>query len=157
MHYATGAALTQDVHPISYCSRTLNEHEKNYSTIEKKILSIVWAVKYDRPYFFGKEFDLYTDHQPLTWLHKKLGPRLQRWLLSLGEYNINIDYIKGKENKVADFLSRISQENIEAYGLEKGNSKVGINQEFANNVENLGIAKSINGLIKRGESIKINI
>lgn len=111
--FALGAILQQDNHPICFASRTLNDHEKNYSTTEKELLAIVWATNYFRPYIYGVKFDLLTDHQPLKWLYcktkgKDINPRLYRWLLKLGEYNINIDYIKGKENNVADFLSRIN-------------------------------------------------
>lgn len=117
-NFALGAVLTQDGHPISFASRTLNDHERNYSTIEKELLAIVWGTKYFRPYLFGKEFNLKTDHQPIKWLHAKysgkdISPRLQRWLISLGEYDIKIDYIKGSDNKVADFLSRINVETKE--------------------------------------------
>lgn len=120
-NYALGAVLTQDGHPICYASRTLNDHEKNYSTIEKELLAIVWGTQYFRPYLYGVEFDLSTDHQPLKWLQAKnngkdINPRLQRWLVLLMDYNAKIEYIKGKENHIADFLSRVeerdSAENI---------------------------------------------
>lgn len=120
-NYALGAVLTQDGHPVCYASRTLNDHEKNYSTIEKELLAVVWGTQYFRPYLYGVEFDLSTDHQPLKWLQaknngKNINPRLQRWLVLLMDYNAKIEYIKGKENHIADFLSRIeesdSAENI---------------------------------------------
>lgn len=116
--YAIGAVLQQENHPVCYASRTLNEHERNYSTTEKELLAIVWATNYFRPYLYGVKFNLLTDHQPLKWLYTKtqgkdVNPRLYRWLLKLGEYNINVDYIKGKENRVADFLSRINTDTHE--------------------------------------------
>lgn len=134
---AIGAVLTQDGHPICYASRTLNNHEKNYSTIEKELLAIVWGTKYFRPYIFGREFDLQTDHQPIKWLQSKhtgkdINPRLQRWLIQLGEYNMKIDYIKGKENKVADFLSRINSDTNEINLFET-------NKRNTNDTENLSI------------------
>lgn len=136
-NFALGAVLTQDNHPISYTSRTLNEHERNYSTIEKELLAIVWSTKYFRPYLYGKEFDLETDHQPIKWLQTKhmckdINPRLQRWLLSLGEYNFNIEYIKGKNNKVADFLSRINTETNEI-NLIDSELEININEERNDN------------------------
>lgn len=117
-NYAIGAVLLQEGHPISYASRTLNTHEIRYSTTEKELLAVVWAVKYFRPYLYGKSFELETDHQALKWLHTKylgkdLNPRLQRWILSLGEYNIKMKYLKGKENRIADFLSRINKDRHE--------------------------------------------
>jgi len=45
---ALGAVLQQDGHPICYASRTLNDHEKNYSSIQKELLAIVWATAYFR-------------------------------------------------------------------------------------------------------------
>lgn len=115
---AIGAVLTQDGHPVAYASRTLNKHETNYATIEKELLAIVWGVKYFRPYIYGQEFDLESDHQPLKWLMSKysgrdISPRLQRYLIELGEYNFKIEYIKGKCNYIADFLSRINAETNE--------------------------------------------
>lgn len=68
-----------------------------------------------------------TDHQPIKWLHTKftgkdLNPRLQRWLIQLGEYNMKVEYIKGKDNTVADFLSRINVTNHEINQIEKNTS-----------------------------------
>lgn len=116
--YALGAVLIQEGHPVAFASRTLNSHEINYGTPEKELLAVVWGCKYFRPYIYGKEFLLQTDHEALKWLHTKylgkdLNPRLQRWILSLGEYNIKIEYLKGKDNKIADFLSRLNSENNE--------------------------------------------
>lgn len=51
-NYALGAVLMQDEHPVFYASRTLNNHEINYSTTEKELLAIVWAVKFFRPYIW---------------------------------------------------------------------------------------------------------
>ena len=132
--FALGAVLTQDEHPLCYASRTLNDHEKKYSTTEKELLGIVWAVNYFRPYLYGRTFDLLTDHQPLKWLQSKhkgkdINHRLQRWLLKLGEYDININYIKGTENKVADFLSRIDTDTgiINAINTEQENDNISTN------------------------------
>jgi len=58
-NFALGAVLSQNVDgkdlPITYASRTLNNHEINYSTIEKELLSIMWSTKYFRPYLYGKK------------------------------------------------------------------------------------------------------
>jgi len=62
---AIGAILSQGPigkdRPISYASRVLNDAEKNYSTIEKELLAIVYAVKRFRLYLYGKKFSLVTD------------------------------------------------------------------------------------------------
>lgn len=111
-NYAIGAVLSQEGHPVCYASRTLNNHERNYSATDKEFLAIMWSVNYFRPYIYGRKFKILTDHQPIKYLHSKyrgkdMSPRHQRWLLKLGEYQFEIEYLKGRENKVADFLSRI--------------------------------------------------
>lgn len=110
---AIGAVLSQgpigkDL-PIAYYSRTLSDSEQNYSTIEKELLGIVSAVKYFRPYLFGKKFNIITDHKPLQYLFslKEPNSKLVRWRLKLEEYDYNIYYKKGKLNSNADALSRI--------------------------------------------------
>jgi len=115
---AIGAILSQGQvgkdHPISYASRVLNDAEKNYSTIEKELLAIVYAVQHFRPYLYGKKFLLITDHKPLTWLHKLKDPtsRLARWRIKLAEYDYEIVYKPGKINANADALSRNPTTNI---------------------------------------------
>lgn len=111
---AIGAILSQgsigsDL-PISYISRTLNKAEQNYSTTEKELLAIVWAVKQFRPYIYGHKFMVVTDHKPLTWLFNVTDPgaRLVRWRLQLEEYDYDIVYKPGTLNTNADALSRIS-------------------------------------------------
>lgn len=106
--YAIGSVLSQDGHPISYYSRTLNPAEINYSTIEKELLSCVDSCKFYRPYLFGNHFTIMTDHQPLQWLFNLKNPnsRLIRWRLRLDEYDYEIKYKRGKQNVNADCLSR---------------------------------------------------
>jgi hypothetical protein len=66
---AIGAILSQGKpgqdRPIAYASRTLNDAESKYSTIEPELLAIVWATKYFRPYLYGRKFLIYSDHKPL--------------------------------------------------------------------------------------------
>lgn len=110
---ALGAVLSQgppgrDL-PVAYASRTLNDSERNYSTIEKECLCLVWATKYFRPYLFGQKFYIITDHKPLQWLFSLKDPssKLLRWRIKLEEYDYKILYKKGTSNTNADALSRI--------------------------------------------------
>lgn len=118
-NYAIGAVLSQSHGPLCFASRTLNKHECNYSTIEKELLAIVWATAQFRHYLYGRKFVIKTDHRPLVWLQNLREPnsKLQRWKIKLEEYNFNIEYIQGKENKVADALSRIKLNEINAMEL----------------------------------------
>ncbi|PNF38366.1 hypothetical protein B7P43_G08976, partial [Cryptotermes secundus] len=110
--YAIGAILSQGKlgqdKPIAYASRTLNEAELNYSTVEKELLAIVWACKHFRPYLLGRKFQIVTDHKGLTWIFNVKDPssRLMRWKLLLEEYDYQIEYRAGQRNCNADSLSR---------------------------------------------------
>lgn len=108
--YAIGAVLSNgNDKPVAYASRSLNQAEKNYCTIEKELLAIVWAVKHFRPYLFGRKFLIYTDHRPLVYLYGMSNPssRLTKFRCQLEEYDFTVEYITGKRNTTADALSRI--------------------------------------------------
>ncbi|KZR95899.1 Uncharacterized protein APZ42_010059, partial [Daphnia magna] len=110
--YGIGAALMQERNghpmPICFVSRVLNKSERNYTITEKECLAIVWAVKKFRPYIWGTKIVVKTDHHALCWLMTKqeLSGRLERWSLSLQEYDISIHYKKGSLHDDADALSR---------------------------------------------------
>lgn len=96
--------------PVAFASRTLNKAEINYSTTEKELLTIVWGMRYFRPYLFGRKFVVVTVHKPLTWIMsvKDPGSRLLRWRIKLEEYDYDIVYKKGGQNTNADALSRVN-------------------------------------------------
>ena len=107
---SVGAVLcNSDNRPIAYASRTLNKAEKNYPTIEKELLAIVWSVKYFRPYLFARHFKIQTDHKPLVYLFNIRDPssRLLKFRLCLEQYDFEIEYVKGCNNVAADALSRV--------------------------------------------------
>ncbi len=111
--YALGAVLSQifeeKERPIAYASRTLRQGEKNFSTIEKECLAIIFAIKHFHCYLFGRKFKLITDHAPLRWLMNMKEPtgRLARWSLALQQYDFDIYHKPGVTHKNADALSRI--------------------------------------------------
>jgi hypothetical protein len=116
--YAIGAVLSQrkvgqDL-PVAYASRTFNGAELNYSTVEKELLAIVWAVKHFRPYLIGRKFQVLTDHKGLTWIFRVKDPssRLLRWRMLLEEYEYEVVYKPGKQNLNADSLSRYPEVNL---------------------------------------------
>jgi len=76
---------------IAYTSRN-NKVESNYSSYEGECLAIVWVVIHFKPYFYGIDFILYTDHQPIKWLmtNDKLIGKLTCWALILQEYEFKV-------------------------------------------------------------------
>jgi hypothetical protein len=104
-----GAILTQvdsdgNFHVISYGSRQLVKHEKNYSPYLVEMQAAIWGMDFYATYLRGKRFLLYTDHKPLEklgHLHKKTMNRLQ---IAMNEFDFEIRYKKGV-TMPADYLS----------------------------------------------------
>ena len=97
-------------HPVSFYSKKFDKHQQKYSTVEKECLSIVLALKHFEVYVDnGHPITIYTDHNPLVFLNKMKckNRRLLSWSLFLQQYDVNIVHIKGRENVVADGLSRV--------------------------------------------------
>ena len=93
---------------IRYESRMLKEHEKNYVTHDLELMAIVHALNMWRHYLIGRKFELRTDQCGLKYLFDQptLNAKKSRWMEFLCEFDFEIKHIKGKENKVADALSR---------------------------------------------------
>ncbi|KAL6347621.1 hypothetical protein AAG906_026149 [Vitis piasezkii] len=111
--FAMGAVLGQreDGKPyvIYYASKTLNEAQRNYTTLEKELLAMSFALDKFRAYLVGSFIVVFTDHSALKYLLTKQDAkaRLIRWILLLQEFNLQIWDKKGVENVVADHLSRL--------------------------------------------------
>ncbi|XP_074658644.1 uncharacterized protein LOC141911553 [Tubulanus polymorphus] len=111
-----GAVLVQTdengiEHPVCYYSKKFAGAQLNYSTIEKECLSLILALEHFNVYTSMRKFPLlvFTDHNPLTFLKSMCNrnKRLMKWSLMLQEYNLEIYHIRGKNNVIADALSRI--------------------------------------------------
>ncbi|KAL6310861.1 hypothetical protein AAG906_027293 [Vitis piasezkii] len=111
--FAIGAVLGQreDGKPyvIYYASKTLNEAQRNYTTTEKELLAVVFALDKFHAYLVGSFIIVFTDHSALKYLLTKQDAkaRLIRWILLLQEFDLQIRDKKGVENVVADHLSRL--------------------------------------------------
>ncbi|GJZ89136.1 putative reverse transcriptase domain-containing protein [Tanacetum coccineum] len=98
---------------IAYASRQLKVHEKNYTTHDLELGSVVFALKIWRHYLYETRCTVFTDHKSLQHIldQKELNMRQRHWLELLSDYDCDIRYHPGKANVVADALS---QAQIEA-------------------------------------------
>ncbi|GJT38771.1 reverse transcriptase domain-containing protein [Tanacetum coccineum] len=123
--FALGAVLGQrkdkHFHPIHYASKTMTGAQLHYTTTEKEMLAVVYALEKFRPYLVLSRTIVFTDHSAIKYLMAKQDAksRLLRWILLLQEFNLEIRDKKGAENVAADHLSRL--ENPHKNELEKQN------------------------------------
>ncbi|KAI3769952.1 hypothetical protein L6452_01068 [Arctium lappa] len=97
-------------HVIYYASRSLDNAQSNYSTTEKELQAVVFALEKFRSYLLGTKVTVFSNHATLKYLLKKRDAktRLIRWILLLQEFNMEIRDENGAENLVEDHLSRLA-------------------------------------------------
>jgi hypothetical protein len=93
---------------ITYASRPLKKHEKNYSAYLVEMAAAVWGIEHFNVYLIGKQFTLVTDHRPLEHLGLVNTETLNRLQHLMLEYDFTIEYRVREDNAVADYLSRNS-------------------------------------------------
>ena len=113
-----GYVLLQKVNgkelPVYFASKKLTSAEQNYAQIHREGLALVFGLNRFRYFLLGRKFEVHTDHKPLLGLFDKraliptnANARIQRWALFLAQYDFALTYKAGKDNLVADALSRL--------------------------------------------------
>ena len=111
--YAIGGVLCQEesgrFRPISFRSKKLNGAELNYSVTKKEARAVTWCLQEFRSIILGQKIIVFTDHRPLVGIFGKNPPSavIGRWVLSVQDFNMDLRYLSGKYNCVADALSRM--------------------------------------------------
>ncbi|GKB77407.1 putative reverse transcriptase domain-containing protein [Tanacetum coccineum] len=135
-HKGLGVVLMQREKVIAYASRQLKIHEKNYTTHDLELGSVVFALKIWRHYLYGTKCTVFTDHKSLQHIlnQKELNMRQRRWLELLSDYDCDIRYLtyqKGKHMLIhraekerfeplrckVCYLNRIEQDNRITYSI----------------------------------------
>ena len=106
-----GCVLMQSGRVVACGSCQLKNHEQNYPTHDMELAAIVFALKIWCHYFYGEQFEVYSNHKSLKYIFNKrdLNMRKRRWMEFLEDYDFTLHYHPGKENVVADALSRKSR------------------------------------------------
>ncbi|GKA01454.1 putative reverse transcriptase domain-containing protein [Tanacetum coccineum] len=153
-HKGLGVVLMQNEKVITYASRQLKIHEKNYMTHDMELEVVVFALKIWRHYLYGTKYTMVTDHKSLQHNldEKELNMRQRRWLEFLSDYDCEIRYHPRKENVVADALSR--KERIKPLRVRALVMTIGLDlpkkileaKTEARKLENLG-AEDVGGML----------
>ena len=111
-----GAVLSQKqangrYHSVAFSSRALHGAEVNYHSTKLKFLAMKWSIKHFQTYLLGCCFKVHRDNNPLTYFltSPNIDAMKQRWINELAKYDFSLEYQKGKNNTVADALSRIKE------------------------------------------------
>lgn len=107
-----GVVLMQQEHPIAFESRKLNRREHLKSSYNKEMLAIMHALAKWRKYLLGSKFSIRIDHNSLQHIleQKTLSEEQQKWIEKIAAFDLEILHKKGKDNVVADALSRKDEE-----------------------------------------------
>ncbi|XP_063586309.1 uncharacterized protein LOC134763680 [Penaeus indicus] len=107
-----GIVMHQDGKPVKFLSHSLTPAESNYSNIERELLAVLVAREKLHSYIFGQKVTIHTDHKPLESIFQKpislAPPRLQRMLLRMTQYDLDVKYVGAKKVLLADTLSQLS-------------------------------------------------
>ena len=117
-----GAVLSQKqadgrYHSITYASRVMNETKQRYHSNRQEFLTLKWVVTeqfHEYLSLYGKNrngFVVHTDNNPLTYIFSSanLDAAGQCWVARLASYHFSLEYQKGKDNTLANFLSRMNE------------------------------------------------
>ena len=101
-----GGVICQEHEIISYFSKKFNSTEKNYTIVEKKMYAIVFCLEKGRNMVLGNYIEIFTDNRNSIF-QAEGNLRIKRWQLLLNEYTYELKQISGKDNVIADKLSRV--------------------------------------------------
>jgi hypothetical protein len=131
-----GGVLLQEGKPIAYFSEKLNGASLNYSTYDKELYALVRTLETWQHYLWPKEFVIHSDHESLKHIRSQtnLNRRHAKWVEFIESFPYVIKHKKGKDNVIADALSRrytmLSQLDFKIFGLETIKEQYAFDADF---------------------------
>ena len=110
---AISASLNQEGRPVAFMSKTLHGSDLRHTSVEKEAFAIVEALRHWKHLLVNRPFTLITDQKPVSFMFSENSSRIkndkiQRWRVELSPLSYSIQYRPGKDNVVADALTRVS-------------------------------------------------
>ena len=96
--------------PVRFISKSLSPIQKRWTVIEKECYAIYFAFKEFEYLIRDSKFLLRTDHLNLIYINEPKSPKVARWKLLIQDYDFTVEFIKGKDNVMADAFSRLSED-----------------------------------------------
>ena len=95
--------------------------QRSITIAQNEFLAMKWSIEHFQTYLLGRHFKVCTDNNPLTYFltSPNMDATKQRWINELAKYDFSLKYQKGKNNTVADALSRISKEHLSDEEMER--------------------------------------
>lgn len=138
--------------PIMFISKKFSSTAANWSTLEQECFGIFFTIMKLRSFLLGRKFVLFTDHRNLIYLQQSNIPKLVRWKLRLLEFDFVVKHIPGKENVVADSLSRIASMSVEVTNRQEESESETSQIEFIKSLHNSVVGH--HGIIKMEKMLK---
>lgn len=132
-----GGVLMQEGKPIAYFSEKLGSAQLNYPVYDKELYALVRALETWQHYLWPKEFVIHSNHEALKYLRGQanLNRRHAKWVEFIESFPYIVRYKKGKENVVADALSRksvlLTQLDVKVSSLESLKELYAKDSEFS--------------------------
>ena len=116
----------QDIRPVAYFSGTFTTQNRSWCATEKEAYAVLKSVEHFNYYLQGKKCTLCCNHKPLEpFLTRGMKiAKLDRWAMLLQEYDITFVHIRGKDNILADTISRLCTVDIYETVIETQHSDV---------------------------------
>ena len=93
--------------PCVFISHTLSDQATRWGIMELELFALVFCITQLTPYLLGRDFTVRTDHRNLLYLSNSTIPKLVRWRVILSEFRFLVEHIEGKQNVVADGITRV--------------------------------------------------